>query len=234
MRILVLQHERVEHAGIYRDKLRADGHEWQAVMLDEGEALPNLDGFDALWVLGGPMQVWEEDAHPWLVAEKALIRQAVAERGLPYLGICLGHQLLADALGGQVGLAARPEIGVLGVDLTQAGQADPVLSRLGPRFEMVQWHSAEVARPPAGAQVLARSPDCTVQAMRCGPRAISVQFHPEVDVSTLDDWNANGGLDRAAGAETVTHLRNACDHASPRMQAAAGRLYDGWMRATGR
>ena len=233
MRILMLQHERAEHPGIYRERLRADGHEWHAVMLDEGEGLPGLDGFDALWVLGGPMQVWEEDAHPWLVSEKALIRQAVTERGLPYLGICLGHQLLADALGGQLGLAARPEIGVMGVTLTEAGQADPVLSRLGEKFEMVQWHSAEVAVPPAGAQVLARSPECSVQAMRCGPCAMSVQFHPEVDVPTLDDWNANGGLDRAAGPQVVRQLRAACDQASPRMQVVAEQLYDGWMRLAG-
>ena len=91
MHILVLQHARVEHPGIFRSFLKEDGHSWDAVHLDEGEALPELKGYDALWVMGGPMDVWQEDAHPWLRAEKDFIRAAVAEQGLPYLGLCLGH-----------------------------------------------------------------------------------------------------------------------------------------------
>jgi GMP synthase-like glutamine amidotransferase len=123
MHLLVLQHERIEHPGVFRDFLREDGHSWDAVELDEGEPLPALDGYDALWVMGGPMDVWQEDEHPWLVPEKAFIREAVEERGLPFLGLCLGHQLLAEALGGAVGKAATPEIGVMDVALTEFGKA---------------------------------------------------------------------------------------------------------------
>ena len=99
MHILVLQHERVEHPGVFREFLAEDGHTWEAVELDEGEKLPEtLDGIDALWVMGGPMDTWQEDKHPWLVPEKAFIRRMVEDEGLPYLGVCLGHQLLAEAL----------------------------------------------------------------------------------------------------------------------------------------
>ena len=101
MNILVLQHVRVEHPGIFRTFLREDGHDWVPVFLDEGEKLPALDNFDALWVMGGPMDVWEEDNFPWLRDEKIFIRKAVEERGMPYLGLCLGHQLLSLALGGK-------------------------------------------------------------------------------------------------------------------------------------
>ena len=72
MHILVLQHARVEHPGIFRKFLDEDGHTWTAVEVDEGEALPALVGFDAVWVMGGPMDVWQEDEHPWLKEEKSL------------------------------------------------------------------------------------------------------------------------------------------------------------------
>ena len=101
-RVLVFQHVAVEHPGIFRQFLADDGHSYQAVELDEGESIPALEGFDALWVMGGPMDVWDEAEYPWLVAEKAAIREAVITRRMPYLGFCLGHQLLGEALGGQV------------------------------------------------------------------------------------------------------------------------------------
>ena len=94
MHLLVLQHARAEHPGIFRQFLQEDGHSWDAVHLDEGEALPALEGYDGLWVMGGPMDVWQEEAYPWLIAEKAFIQKAVEEKGLPFLGLCLGHQLL--------------------------------------------------------------------------------------------------------------------------------------------
>ena len=98
MRILVFQHLDIEHPGIFLEFLKEDGVRWDTVELDEGEPIPPLNGYDALWVMGGPMDVWEEDLHPWLRMEKQAIREAVLERRMPYLGICLGHQLLADAL----------------------------------------------------------------------------------------------------------------------------------------
>ncbi len=114
MRVLVFQHIACEHPGIFRDFLKADGFTYDAVELDEARDSA-LDRYDALWVMGGPMDTWEEDQHPWLIAEKAAIREAVIDRRLPYFGLCLGHQLLAAALGGEVGKMAISEVGLLGV-----------------------------------------------------------------------------------------------------------------------
>ena len=171
MHILVFQHIAIEHPGIFRDFFRDDGVRWTAVELDQGEAIPDLTDFDALWVMGGPMDAWQEDAHPWLVPEKAAIRRAVTELNMPFLGVCLGHQLLADALGGRVGPMEAAEVGILDVEITEAGAADPLMSGLPRTGKCLQWHGAAVLEPPPGARVLARSPACPVQAIGIGRHA---------------------------------------------------------------
>ena len=157
MRLLVFQHLEVEHPGVLRRFLAADGIAWDAVRLDQGQPIPPLDGYDQLWVMGGPMDVWDVDEHPWLVPEKAAIRHWVRELQRPFLGVCLGHQLLADALGGTCGPQRPPEVGILEVELTAAGRADPLFAGLPDRQPCLQWHSVRVAQPPEGAVVLARS-----------------------------------------------------------------------------
>ena len=126
MKLLVFQHIECEHPGKLRDYLAADAVDWTAVELDQGEPIPPLDAFDALWVMGGPMDVWDTDEHPWLIDEKAAIKHWVQELKRPYLGLCLGHQLLADALGGECAIQNPPEIGVLSIELTEAGKQDPL------------------------------------------------------------------------------------------------------------
>ena len=92
--VLVLQDEDIEALGVFEDFLRADGATWQVVEIDEGETIPSLEPFDAMIVMGGPQNVWQEDLYPWIRDEKAAIRRFVAEMHRPFFGICLGHQLL--------------------------------------------------------------------------------------------------------------------------------------------
>jgi GMP synthase-like glutamine amidotransferase len=235
MRFLVFQHIACEHPGILRDFLAADGIAWDAVELDEGDAIPALGDYDALWVMGGPMDVWEEDQHPWLIAEKRAIREAVQQRGLPYLGLCLGHQLLAASLGGDVGKMARPEVGILDVTLTDAGIADPIFAGMAGTQQALQWHGAEVQVPPPGAVILAQSPLCPIQAMRVGSRAYGLQYHVELTSDTVREWGAvpaySCALDESLGTGSMPRLDAEAGAKMPDFNRAARQIYDNFMRA---
>ncbi len=188
MRFLVLQHHVLEHPGIFRDFMAEDGVEWDAVQLQDGETIPDLDGYDALWVMGGPMDVWEEDRYTWLIPEKVTIFDAVIKRNMPYLGFCLGHQLLGEVAGGKCNKMEQAEVGVIDISLTEDGATDPLLKGFDPVHKAVQWHGVEVSEAPAGSTILASTDDCRVQALRVGDLAWGIQYHVEVTKDTVPEW----------------------------------------------
>jgi GMP synthase-like glutamine amidotransferase len=228
MRIVVFQHIPVEHPGIFREFWRENGDEWCTVEFDAGDDIPDLNNFDLLVAMGGPMDVWQEDLHHWLRPEKAAIRHWVKDLGRPFLGICLGHQLLAAALDGAVRLTDQPEIGIGEVTLTDAGRRDPLFAGFAPPVETFQWHGAEVSRLPDGAEVLAMNSSCPIQAFRYGSHAYGLQYHIEISASTVDEWSRipeyRAGLERMLGAGADARLSQAVAHRLASFAASARRL----------
>lgn len=156
--------------------------------LYRGEPLPALADISGLIVLGGAMGANDEATHPFLAELKGLLREVVAGR-VPYLGICLGGQLLATALGAPVVSRRWEELGSLAINLTPAAAGDPLFAGLPATFTTFQWHHDSFDLPP-GALLLASSAACPHQAFRVGPVAWGLQFHPEVTESIIRDWCA--------------------------------------------
>ena len=168
------------------------------------------------------MDVWETEEHPWLVSEKEAIRHWVIDLNKPFLGICLGHQLLADALGGRCAPLKPPEIGILNVELTEDGIADPIFAGMPKRQKCLQWHGVEVTDLPDGAVTLASSPASQVQAMRFGDHAWSMQYHVEVEDDTVDNWGVipayRSALETTLGHGAINDLRLDAALANERFQ----------------
>lgn len=233
MRVLVLQHIACEPPGVYEDVLRERGAAITRVELDEGERLPDWRGFDAIIAMGGPMSVNDEVEHPWLVAEKRLIREAVGA-AVPFWGACLGVQLLASSLGARVYPGPEPEVGIMDVTLTDAGRADPVFAGLPSVIATLQWHG-DTFDLPEGATLLAGSPLYANQAFRFG-RAYGVQFHLEVSHEMASAWADvpayAAALERTLGPGATPRLIAEIAQRAPAMLDHGRALFTNWLAAT--
>jgi GMP synthase-like glutamine amidotransferase len=229
MQFLVFQHHPAEHPGCFREFLRGDGIGWDAVELEAGEQIPDIRGYDALLAFGGPMDVWDEQAYPWLVAEKEAIRRFVRDLNRPFLGVCLGHQLLASVLGGTVGKMRDPEVEVTAVRLTAESLADPIFGNLPPILSTLQWHGAEVKSLPPNSVVLATNDACAIQAMRVGKRAYGVQYHVELEDTTVNAWGQIAeyrcALETVNGPDSQLALERAAATEMAAIRTSASTLY---------
>jgi len=185
MRVLAVVHQDDAGPGVFARVASERGHleVWRPYE-ELGPRHVEVDP-DAVMVLGGAMDTYQEGEHPWLRREKQWLT-GLLERGVPVLGVCLGAQLLSEAAGGSVRQTTEPEIGWREVTLSREALDDPLLGSLPERFASFQWHSFE-AVPPLGSPALARS-EHSLQAFRTGESAWGLQFHAEVDAPTLEGW----------------------------------------------
>jgi GMP synthase (glutamine-hydrolysing) len=186
VRVIAAVHQDDAGPAVFGDVIRELGHElvdWRPA------AGPPASGADAALVLGGAMNLDQEDEHPWLRPEREWIR-SLFDAAVPTLGVCLGAELLAAAAGWEITRLPRSEIGWHEVELTPEAADDPLLSAVPPRFPAFQWHSY-AAEAPGDTDVLAVNPACA-QAYRVAERAWGIQFHAEVDAATIEHWLDDG------------------------------------------
>ncbi len=198
MTALVITHTESEDPGHLSTWLPSAGLELQIVAPWRGEALPaTLDGFDALIVMGGPQQAWDDTSAPWLRETKDLLRTAVAGE-LPVFGVCLGAQLLAEATGGQVKPGADgPELGAKLVAKRDLASADPLFWDLPLSPVVVQWHWDVVTELPPDSTLLMSSTAYPHQAFRVGTCAWGIQFHIEADAAMVTRWAEHNAAELA-------------------------------------
>jgi len=223
------QHIPFEGLGRIEPWLLAHGYQIRATRFYAGEPPPDLDSVELLIILGGPMSINDEAAYPWLASEKQFIKNAL-EGGKPVLGVCLGAQLMAAALGARVYRAPEPEIGWLPIESCPSPHVGTFL--FPDKIEAFHWHG-ETFDLPAGARLLARSAACPHQAFQWGQRAIGLQFHLETtpELATALCQHCAHELVAAPYVQSAEAIRNAPDSRYEKANACLGSLLD-WLTRT--
>ena len=189
--VIVLQHIKIEDPGYIKDLMIKDNINLTTIELDEGEKIPkDLNQFDAMFCMGGPMDTWMEQDYPWLKEEKKRIAEFVLNLKKPYLGFCLGCQLLGEVIGGKVVKSEPSEIGVLDINFIQNGKNENIFSSFPKQIKSLQWHSYEVRNLENNKDVtLIASSDVTkYQIFKYQNHAYGIQFHIEIKDTTVNEW----------------------------------------------
>ena len=229
LRIIVLQHEPETGLGAF-DAVLDQAHVDYEIVETLRDPLPDLGTFHGSIALGGSLSV----SDPRLLATRRWIRDGVL-RGLPFLGVCLGGQLLASALGAVVERQAQPELGIHDVYLTDAARRDPLFSGLPGRLGVFGWHEDRFDLPP-GAIPLAGSIACTYQAFRFDVAAYGLQFHPEVRAGDLASWARVDDYRRLLDGVDVTpdDLADEFARVAPELDRLGRQLLERWLSLASR
>ncbi len=230
MNVLVTQHAATENLGWWDEFFNDIGAQVHYVRAFDGETIPRSvieysNRVDAVVSLGGPMNVDEEDHYSWLRDENALIQNCL-QNEVPFLGLCLGAQLLAKAAGVQVVRSPQPEVGWLDVELNQAGQQSAIFAGLPRTFKTLQWHGDMFEIPQDGTN-LAFSAACPNQALQVGRYAFGLQFHLEVSLEELESWlSSDDAMCEVEGAQSLAEMRRLGRELESVTRAHSRRVFD--------
>jgi len=237
MRILILQHIKIEDPGFIKDLMIKDGAKLTKIELDEGEKIPSdLSKFDAMFCMGGPMDTWMEKEHPWLIDEKKAIKEFVVDLKKPYLGFCLGCQLLGEAIGGKVERTKNPEIGMLNISFSNNKSNDALFSKFPDEITSLQWHSYEVQGLENNKDVthLASSPETKYQIFKYQNHAYGIQFHIEVKDTTVGEWGCvpeyKSALEKQLGEGALDKFEKDSKKHMPSMNQYSKVLYENFKK----
>ena len=233
--IIILQHIPIETPGYILDLMIKDGMKLTTIELDEGENIPeDLNEFDGMFCMGGPMDTWMEETYPWLIDEKEKIKHFVMDLKKPFLGFCLGCQLLGEVVGGKVVKSQPPEIGVLDIEMQDACKQDKLFSSYSPKIKALQWHSYEVQNLEHNPDVtvLASSPITKYQIFKYQNHAYGIQFHIEIKNDTVSQWGCvpeyEKALNDTLGEGALNKLDKEAQSSMSSMNANAEQLYNNY------
>lgn len=230
-KILVFQHVPFEPLGSLDRAFRQAGFRIRYLNFDRRpDDAAKLDRYHGLVVLGGPMAADRTDRYPHLAYECDAIADAT-ERGLPVLGICLGAQLIARAIGGRTLRGRAPEHGWVAVSPTDMGRRDPLIGHVAPKEPIFQWHSDTFTLPPDAVH-LAESRSCRYQAFRCGDSVYGLQFHLEANRPLIERWltAARHGSGLPGGALDSAAVLAESDQRLPRAEALGDAVFGEFIR----
>ena len=235
--IIVLQHIKIEDPGYIKDLMIKDGVKLTTIELDEGEKIPeDLSEFDAMFCMGGPMDTWMEKDYPWLINEKKKIKEFVLDLNKPYLGFCLGCQLLGEVLEGKVVKSINPEIGMLNVNFNKNKNYDLLFSEFPEKITSLQWHSYEVQELENNSDVtlLASSPETKYQIFKYKNHAYGIQFHIEVKKTTVGEWGCvpeyKSALEKQLGEGALEKFDKDSQKHMPSMNNLSHILYENFKK----
>lgn len=234
--VVALRHVAFEDLGLLAPLLRSRG--WDITLLDvpsvdltDAGTVAGIEQADLLVVLGGPIGVDDAEAYPFLTPELRLIERRLTQ-DRPLLGICLGSQLMAAALGSRVYPGGAKEIGWGHLQLTDAGKASCLAPLADPDAMVLHWHG-DTFDLPDGATRLASSPLYENQAFAYGRNALALQFHIEADPARLEEWYVGHTAELGAAGISVKALRAATAQVASRVGVQAERIFDRWLRDIG-
>jgi len=237
MEVIVLQHINVEDPGYIKDLMIAENVKLTTIELDEGEKIPSdLNKFDAMFCMGGPMDTWMEKEYPWLIEEKKKIKEFVVDLKKPYLGFCLGCQLLGEVVGGKVVKSNNPEIGMLNINFSENKKNDLLFSQFPEKITSLQWHSYEVKNLENNNNItlIASSPETKYQIFKYKNHAYGIQFHIEVKDTTVGEWGCvpeyKSALEKQLGDGALDRFEKDSQKHMPNMNEYSKILYENFKK----
>jgi len=237
MEVIVLQHIKIEDPGYIKDLMIADGVKLTTVELDEGDHIPDdIAKFDAMFCMGGPMDTWMEKDYQWLIDEKKRIKEFVVDLKKPYLGFCLGCQLLGEVIEGRVVKSNNSEIGMLNIDFSENKKNDLLFSKFPEKITSLQWHSYEVRNLESNKNVtlIASSPETKYQIFKYQNHAYGIQFHIEVKDTTVNAWGCvpeyKSALEKQLGKGALEKFDKEAQNNMQNMNSYSKILYENFKR----